>query len=56
MTVLLAEAVTLGPEKMVTSTVAVLLQPELDPVTVYVVEMVGLTTTEVPVNDPGIHV
>ena len=52
---LLAVAVTVGDGLTVISCVVVDEQPEV-PVTVYVVVVVGETTTEVPLSDPGIHV
>jgi hypothetical protein len=55
-TVLLVKAVILGPENTVTETVFELLQPAVAPVTVYVVVIVGLTTTVAPVNEPGFQV
>jgi hypothetical protein len=54
--VLVAAAITVGPENTVNVTVFVLVQPPFAPVTVYVVVTVGLTTTDVPVKAPGIHV
>lgn len=53
----LAEAFTFGSDATETVTVAVLLHPgPFVPVTVYVVVDAGLTTTDEPVNDPGIQV
>jgi hypothetical protein len=52
----LAVAKTLAAGATATVTVAVLLHPgAFVPVTVYVVVADGLTITEEPVNDPGIH-
>lgn len=53
----LAVADTVGAAFTATVTVAVLLQPgPFVPVTVYVVVADGLTVTDEPLNDPGIHV
>lgn len=55
--VLEAVAVTVGEAFTVISLVEVAEQPFASvPVTVYVVVVVGETVTDVPVNDPGIHV
>ena len=53
-----ATAETFGKGFTVTETLAVLEQPVVVfvPVTVYVVVAVGETVTEVPLNEPGIHV
>ena len=46
-----------GNAKTVTPTVACAVQPvAAKPITVYVVFMVGVITTEDPVNAPGVHV
>lgn len=47
---------TVGDVFTVMVRVAVDVQPPLDPVTVYVVVVVGETVTDVPVRLPGIHV
>lgn len=53
---LLAEAVTVGVAFTVMSRVAVPVQPEVVPVTVYVVVVAGETVTDVPLREPGIQV
>jgi hypothetical protein len=51
------EALTVGKEFTVTVTVPVFAQPgPVEPVTVYVVVVVGETVTVVPDKLPGIHV
>jgi hypothetical protein len=52
----LAAAVIVGNGFTVTITVFVLLHPPEDPVTVYIVVIVGDTVMRLPVDDPGIQV
>ena len=52
-----ATAVTVGPGVTVITTVVVAIHPlPLSPSTVYVVVVVGVTTTFAPFNAPGFHV